>query len=98
MQATHIGRRNVVRRSHLLAFAAAACLSACSTVHVDSEFDKDSDFARFKTFRWVEAPPVGVGDPRVDGLGRIAIGSERGRHPLTDPAVSPPTSWRSATR
>jgi hypothetical protein len=46
--------------------AAAASLAACSTVQVDSEYDKEANFARLKTFRWVDAPPVAVGDPRVE--------------------------------
>ena len=44
-------------------------------------------------------PPQQVRGALVDGQrpdrGR---GSTHGRHPLTDPAVRPPTSWRSATR
>lgn len=43
-----------------------AMLAACSTVYVDSDYDKETDFSRLKTFRWVETPPVNVGDPRID--------------------------------
>jgi hypothetical protein len=46
--------------------AAAALLAACSTVQVDSEYDKSADFARLRTFRWADASPLAVGDPRVD--------------------------------
>lgn len=64
MPATPIVKR-IARQLHLTAFA-ATLLAACSTVQIDSEYDKGTDFGRLKTFRWVETPPVGVGDPRVD--------------------------------
>ena len=43
-------------------------------------------------------PPEEVRGPVFDGHGGIAIRIAHGGHPFTDPAVSPPTSWRSATR
>ena len=49
-----------------LAIAIALIFSACSTVQVESEYDKQANFAALRTFRWVEAPPVAVGDPRID--------------------------------
>ena len=33
-----------------------------------------------------------------EGQCRVPIGEQRRGHPFTDPAVRPPTSWRSATR
>ena len=52
----------------IVAFGSAATLlGACSTVQIDSEYDKQTDFTRLKTFRWVETTsPVALGDPRVD--------------------------------
>lgn len=55
-----------MRRMGLLIFAFAAGLASCSTVQVETNYDKETNFSRFKTFRWVEAPPVSVGDPRID--------------------------------
>lgn len=49
-----------------LGMLVAVFMASCSAVQVDSNYDKSANFARFRTFRWVEAPPVGVGDPRVD--------------------------------
>jgi hypothetical protein len=46
--------------------AAVTLLAACAAVQIDSEYDKSADFTRLKTFRWVDGPPVGIGDPRVD--------------------------------
>lgn len=59
-------RRNGARVGHFMLIAAAAGLAACSTVKVDSEYDKQADFSRLKTFRWAEVPAVTVGDPRVE--------------------------------
>jgi hypothetical protein len=53
-------------RARLSLLLAAALLASCSTVQVETNYDKEENFARFKTFRWVSAPPVNVGDPRVD--------------------------------
>jgi hypothetical protein len=54
---------NLIRACVLLT---SALLAGCSTVYVDSEYDKQTDFARLKSFRWTETAPVSVGDPRVD--------------------------------
>ena len=43
-------------------------------------------------------PAEEIRDACVHGERGIAIGGEGHGHPLTDPAVMPPTSWRSATR
>lgn len=67
MRAMRSKRRDGARLPQIMMFAVATVgLAACSTVHVDSEYDKEANFARFKTFRWVDAPPVAVGDPRVE--------------------------------
>ena len=42
--------------------------------------------------------PQEVRGPSLGREVRIPVRNGRGGHPFTDPAVSPPTSWRSATR
>lgn len=42
----------------VLTAAAAALLAACSTISVDTDYDKTADFSQFQTFDW--APPAAM--------------------------------------
>ena len=67
MQASEIRKPRAASRVPRLLIATATFLSACSTVQIDSEYDKQTDFTRLKTFGWVETTsPVAAGDPRID--------------------------------
>jgi hypothetical protein len=66
VQAKEVFNRQATRQWPLALVAAAALLAACSTVQIDSEYDRGTDFTRLKTFRWVDTPPVNIGDPRID--------------------------------
>jgi hypothetical protein len=45
-------------RLYFSAFALLLFVGACSSVTVESDFDPEVDFAKFKTFRWYEGQPV----------------------------------------
>ena len=44
----------------------AGLLSACSSVQVTQDYDKQADLAALKTYAWVPEPPKETGDPRID--------------------------------
>lgn len=50
--------------------AVAAALTGCSSMEIQSDFDRDADFSGYRTWNWVpeKAPPTGdrrVDDPKV---------------------------------
>ena len=68
----------MARPSLLLACAA---LWACTSIAVDTQFDRSTDFAVFKHWTWLDRPQPETGDPRLDDVAlqnRIRAAIERG--------------------
>ena len=56
-----------MRRLMFVAAALTLALSACASIDVTTDFDPETDFARLRTFAWMEGSGGGAGDPRVSG-------------------------------
>ena len=50
----------------ILVVCCFVCLSiGCSSWNVSQDYDKEADFATYKTFAWIEQPTTGMGSARA---------------------------------
>ena len=76
------------RSAVILALAAIVFITGCSTVQVETDYNRETDFAQYKTYRWIphvkgtEDNPL-MNDPLIEGHVKNAVNAEMAKKGLT---------------
>jgi hypothetical protein len=76
------------RTAGFIALAAALLFTGCSSVHVESDYDREVDFSKYNSFRWIphvkgtEENPL-MNDPLIEGHVKSAVNAELAKKGFT---------------
>lgn len=77
-------KRSVV----IIALTAIIFMTGCSTVQVETDYNREADFSQYKTYRWIphvkgtEDNPL-MNDPLIEGHVKNAVNAEMAKKGLT---------------